>query len=143
MSDFTRVANQLRTIMQDKRQKMSRVVLAGERFAKKEAPVKRGTLRRSITSRVERGGDRGVIGTNLGYARAVHDGSRPHVIKPKRPVKVVNGRKVYPALKTPYGIYRSVRHPGYKGNPFFERTARRLRDVAAAEFGRDIFRGVR
>lgn len=135
MDDFTRVAGQLRNVLKDKRQKMQRVVIAGEGIAKREAPVKRGPLRRSITSRVERNGDRGVIGTNLAYARPVHDGSRPHIIKPKRAKALAWKGALHPV--------RSVRHPGNKANPFFERTARQLQRIAADEFGRDMFRGVR
>lgn len=132
-ADFDRVANKLRKVLNDKRQKMQRVVLAGEAIAKREAPVKTGHLRRTITSRVERGGDRGVIGTNAPHARSVHEGSRPHTIRPRRAK----------ALKTPYGIFKKVKHPGTRANPFLTRTAKKLQRVAAQEFGRNIFAGVK
>lgn len=105
---------------------MTRCVLVVEGVARREAPVKRGTLRRSITSRVEAGGDRGIVGTNLSYARPVHEGSKPHVIRAKpgsalfwrgarHPVKVVN-------------------HPGSKGNPFLVRAA----DMSRADVEREL-----
>lgn len=135
MSTAAQIASQLRNVLKDKTTKMRRVVLVGERFGKQEAPVKKGPLRRSITSRVERGGDRGVIGTNLNYARPVHDGSRPHIIKPTRAKALMWKGALHPM--------KSVRHPGNRPNPFLVRAGRRLQSVAAAEFGRDMFRGVR
>lgn len=127
-ADFIRVARQLTGLMPDvKRPAMSRVVIAGEGIMKHEAPVKRGALRRSITSRVERGGDRGVIGTNINYARAVNDGSRPHIIKPKRAKALFWRGALHPV--------RVVHHPGSKGVQFVERTRDRLRPVAERELG--------
>ncbi len=57
-------------------QLMSKIVLIAERNAKKRTPVRFGTLKRSITSRVEPGGLRGFIGTNVEYAPFVHEGTR-------------------------------------------------------------------
>ncbi|HEU5013955.1 MAG TPA: HK97 gp10 family phage protein [Roseiflexaceae bacterium] len=106
-------------------QAMQRIVLTGEGYAKAEAPVKRGTLRRSITSRVEAGGRRGVIGTNLRYARPVHDGSRAHTIRP------VRARALFwKGAKHPV---RVVHHPGTHANPFFARAMRRLQPDADKE----------
>lgn len=128
MNSPTAVAASLRTYVQrNKQQAMQRTVLAGERFAKQEVPVKQGTLRRSITSRVEQGGDRGVIGTNLKYAEAVHEGTRPHRIAPIRKKALM-----WKGAKHPV---RAVNHPGTKPNKFLERTRERLRAVAEREFG--------
>jgi phage gpG-like protein len=122
--DFHRVARQLDNLVpKNKKDAMQRVVLQGESLMKRETPVKTGALRRSITSRVERGGDRGIIGTNLKYARAVNDGSKPHIIRPKRAK----------ALKTPYGYFKVVRHPGTKARMFVEHTREKLRPVAERE----------
>ena len=50
------------------------------------------------------------VGTNLSYARYVHDGTRPH------PLAARNARALFwPGASHPV---RSVNHPGYKGNPF-------------------------
>lgn len=48
------------------------VTLIAERNVKKRTPVVSGTLRRSITSRVEAAAERGIVGTNLIYARPVN-----------------------------------------------------------------------
>ena len=54
---------------------MSRIVLTVEANSKRVTPVLTGNLKRSITSRVEAAGERGVVGTNASYARFVHDGT--------------------------------------------------------------------
>lgn len=38
-------------------------------------PRKTSTLARSINHRVEKSGERGIVGTNVNYARFVHDGT--------------------------------------------------------------------
>ena len=56
------------------------------------------------------------------YAPMVNDGTRPHIIRPKRAQALrfrVGGRVVYA---------RVVRHPGTKARPFLDRA---LREVAA------------
>lgn len=132
MDDFTRVGNKLAGLMTGStiRQAMQRVVLRGESIVKREAPVASGTLRRSITGRVEAGGRRGRIGTNVRYARAVHEGYGPRIIRPVRAK----------ALKTPYGFFRKVRHPGFTGNPFIKRSRDKLRPIAEQEL-RTFFNG--
>jgi len=99
----------------DKPRVMAKVVTNLERLAKRRAPVKRGTLRRSITHRVEAGGDRGIVGTNLDYAKPVHEGSKPHIIRPKAAkmlrFQTAGGAVVYTKM---------VRHPGTRPNPFLK-----------------------
>jgi len=51
---------------------MNRVVLTVLPFAQRATPVRTGTLRRSETTRVESGGLRGFIGSNLVYAPFIH-----------------------------------------------------------------------
>ena len=89
--------------------------------AKLYAPVKTGYLRNSGTEAVVNDGPHGVLGVvgfTADYAAAVHEGARPHVIKPKTAGGVlafkVDGRLVYA---------KSVRHPGNKGRPFLTRAA--------------------
>ena len=62
------------------RRLLRRITLTVERKAKVRTPVRTGTLRRSITSVVE--GSRGIVGTNVNYARAVHEGARGRRGKP-------------------------------------------------------------
>jgi hypothetical protein len=63
---------------------LSRILLTVEGNVKRSAmmPVRTGTLRRSITHRVERPGERGVVGTNVSYAKAVHVGRGKRKGKP-------------------------------------------------------------
>jgi len=126
MATFDSIAAQLRALVRNsKRDAMQRVVLAGERLVKQEAPVKQGTLRRSIVGRVEAGGDRGVVGTNVRYARAVHDGTRAHTIRPSTKKALYWKGARHPV--------KSVRHPGSKANPFIKRGGDRLRPEAERE----------
>jgi hypothetical protein len=56
------------------------------------------------------GGMYATVGTDLSYARYVHDGTAPHVITAR------NAKALYwTGAKHPV---QSVNHPGYKGNPF-------------------------
>ena len=55
---------------------MQKVTLAALRRAIPRTPWKPGPLRRSEINRVEPGGLRGYIGTNITYAPFVHDGTR-------------------------------------------------------------------
>lgn len=93
--------------------------------AKVLAPVRTGRLRSSIRAEPPRIFSlRGSVkvGSDLEYAAAVNDGSRPHVIR-ARPGKVlrfqVGGQVVFA---------RVVNHPGTKGTHFLDRA---LREVAA------------
>lgn len=127
-ADFTRVAKQLRTLATDNRREgMIRVVVAGSGIMKRHTPVRKGTLRRSVTHRVEQGGNRGVIGTNLKYARAVNDGTPKHIIRPKKAKALYWKGALHPV--------KVVRHPGTKGVQFVEKTRDELRPVAERELG--------
>jgi HK97 gp10 family phage protein len=57
-----------------KRRFLTRVALIVERNTKRDAPVKRGHYRRSITHRVER--DKAFVGTNVNYAPFLEYGTR-------------------------------------------------------------------
>lgn len=93
--------------------------------AKVLVPVRTGRLRSSIRAGQPRFFSlRGQIsvGSDLEYAAFVNDGTRPHVIRPRRAKAlrfVVGGSTVY-AMK--------VNHPGARARPFLDRA---LREVAA------------
>lgn len=55
---------------------MQKVTLSALRRSIPRTPYKFGHLRRSETNRVEAGGLRGYIGSNIKYAPFVHDGTR-------------------------------------------------------------------
>lgn len=92
--------------------------------AKILAPVDTGRLRASI--RVERRrllSLRSVytIGSDVSYAPMVHDGTRPHQIRPKNPGGVLRfrmgGRVVYAKV---------VNHPGTRARPFLDDAVRQI-----------------
>jgi hypothetical protein len=92
--------------------------------AKILAPVDTGRLRASI--RVERRSffglrQRWTIGSDVEYAPMVNDGTRPHLIRPRRAQVLrfkVGGRTVFAKV---------VHHPGTRARPFLDRA---LQDVA-------------
>lgn len=81
-----------------------------ERYIRKEATgTKRhkGEYRKSFKREQETG--QVTIFTDLKWAKFVHDGTRPHIIRPKNRKALSftwNGEKV---------IYKQVKHPGYGG----------------------------
>lgn len=92
--------------------------------AKILAPVDTGRLRASIRIESRRTLTlRSVytIGSDVSYAVMVHDGTRPHKIRPKRPGGVlrfrVGGRIVYA---------KEVNHPGTRARPFLDRAVREI-----------------
>lgn len=94
--------------------------------AKVLAPVDTGRLRASIQGRLGRTWTlrpQFTVFTNVEYAQMVHDGTRPHIIRPRRPGGVlrfqVGGQVVYA---------RVVHHPGTRARPFLDRA---LREVTA------------
>lgn len=68
------------------------------------------------------------IGSDVEYAQMVHDGTRPHIIRPKRAKALrfrIGGRIVYAKV---------VHHPGTKARPFLDRA---MREIAGGK-GYDI-----
>lgn len=130
MSTPEQIADGLRAAADTlRREPMHRAVLLAERAIKHETPVKRGTLRRSITSRVD-SPTRGVVGTNLRYAVYVHEGTRPHVITPVTKRALFWTGAAHPVKR--------VQHPGTRANPFLVRGVERARhdiERALADLG--------
>lgn len=60
----------------ERQELMQKIVFVAQRHSMIRTPVRYGTLRRSETTRVESGGLRGFVGTNIKYAPFVHDGTR-------------------------------------------------------------------
>lgn len=96
--------------------------------ARVDVPVRTGNLGR----RIKEGEIRtvrprvvsGSVGDDAHYAAPVHEGARPHVIRPKRAKALrfeIGGRVVFARL---------VRHPGMRGRPFLRNAGER---VAALE----------
>ena len=89
--------------------------------ASERCNVDNGTLRASL--HVVPGGESFRVGSSLPYARAVHEGSRPH--------RIVASRARVLRFNGAGGVVfrRSVNHPGYRGNAF-------LADAMREEVGR-------
>lgn len=100
--------------------------------AKREAPIATGRLRRSIAYQVA-GDARYVVAPHTDYAVPVHEGSRPHEIRPRR------GRALF--WKGAAHPVKVVNHSGSQANKFMTRavaTSRpQLRHIAA-EAGQTI-----
>lgn len=83
--------------------------------AKEKAPVETANLQGDI--RVLKNATESSLSAVIGntkeasYAKFVHFGTKAYEIKPKK-------KK---ALKTKYGVFKKVNHPGIKANPYFEK----------------------
>jgi HK97 gp10 family phage protein len=98
---------------------------------RKETPRASGLLSRSIYARVS--GLEGAVGPNLDvtpYAIYVHEGTRPHEIRP------VTKKALY--WKGALHPVKRVLHPGTKPNPFVERTAENSREIVNMIFARAL-----
>ena len=92
-----------------------------------DTPVKTGELRASLFSR-QTSPYRMEIGATAPHAIPVHQGTRPHIIRPVRASVLrfeVGGKIVFA---------RMVRHPGTRPNPFVKRTVDRLVEFIRAGF---------
>ena len=99
-------------------------------------PVDTGRLRKSVSVNITGGGAfmQVTVGSDVEYARWVEEGTRPHVIVPRRARALrflVGGRVVFA---------RRVMHPGTQGAAMFregwEAAQPRIRRVFAARLGR-------
>lgn len=115
------LARQLEPILERRMRSLTRHIA---NQARQDTPVKTGNLGRSIREdelrfvgpfRVESG-----VTAHADYAAAVHEGSRPHVIRARNASVLAfkwNGEQVF---------FRSVNHPGVKARPFLLNAARRI-----------------
>lgn len=126
MGTAASVSSSLRTAVSraTARVALQRAALIVEAEAKREAPVKSGLLRRSITNRVV-SDTRAEIGTNAKYAWSVHQGAPPHTIMARKAKALFWKGARHPV--------KSVRHPGNRPNPFMRRAADNSRARVQAE----------
>lgn len=99
-----------------------RVARLVEARAKVLAPVDTGRLRASIrtTRKLTARGPTYQVSTNVEYAPYVENGTRPHIIRPRRAKALafrVGGRLVFAQV---------VHHPGTKAQPFLSRAVREV-----------------
>jgi Bacteriophage HK97-gp10, putative tail-component len=90
--------------------------------AKREAPVKSGRLRRSVSYQAG-GRGRYVVSPAVPYAGMVHSGTRPHTIVPTRKRALFWRGARHPVKR--------VNHPGTRGNPYMTRALERSRPQIA------------
>jgi phage gpG-like protein len=102
---------------------MKRSTFRLEGQAKKETPVKTGTLRRSITSNPVTP-TLGVVGTNVPYAKWVHNGRGPITAGPGKMLRFEIGGTVF---------FRKSVGPA-KANPFMRRAMQSQRGAIRAEW---------
>lgn len=94
-------------------------------------PVDHGNLRAHHKFRVERmpPGARGEVYNDADYAEAVHNGSGPYTIRPKREMSRRNPKRKA-MLKFEVGgrtvFARSVRHPGTRARPWLARAGQEV-----------------
>jgi len=98
--------------------------------AKFTAPVRTGRLQQSIKASradlIAPGHYRAEVSANTRYARYVHEGTRPHIIRARRAPAL---RFYWPRVGRVV-FFKSVHHPGTKPNPFLTRAA----DIVAARY---------
>lgn len=92
--------------------------------ARQDVPVRTGNLGRTIgEGRIGVAGPRTVTGSahaTAHYAAPVHEGARPHIIRPRTAKALrfeIGGRVVFAAM---------VRHPGMRGRPFLRNAGVRV-----------------
>lgn len=94
---------------------LRRGTLKAEELIREEAPKKTGELSRRIRSNITT--YRGTVYPTVKYAIYVHEGTRPHIIRPSAKKALYWEGADHPV--------RMVRHPGTKPNKFVERGADR------------------
>lgn len=135
-----------REVKLTKRQVVLQIAEKLREEARNEAPERTGELKDSII--VEQVGDEEArVGSPLKYSEHVHDGTDPHKIEAG---KKKRGRR-RKALKFSIGaqtfIRKSVKHPGTKPNPFFDRASDKIEgwttDFVAEHIGEAVTRGLK
>ena len=105
-------------------------VMLVNRNAKLETPVRTGTLRRGIKSKISP--FKGTIESTVAYGVYVHEGTGPHIIRP------VNKKALFwKGAKHPVKV---VHHPGTKANPFMKRATEKSRGGVQRIFQKAINR---
>lgn len=126
----------------------------GRAVSKSTLKVKNTSLKEVPTNKQKGGGNlkqsirhiminkfRGEVVAHAKYAAAVHEGTRPHIIRPRR-----IGYKGHPGglydKRTGWGVYNKVNHPGTRPNPFMDRAAQKSQkdiDLYFAQAMNNIF----
>jgi HK97 gp10 family phage protein len=95
-------------------------------------PRRTGKLAQKIESRIEQGGQQGIVAARGRYAHLVHQGTKRHAIKhrKKKALRIRSGGLLF--------IRAQVReHPGQRGQPFLTDALEDSRAQVEAVLGRD------
>ena len=114
-----------RAIRGASRQELTNAGIQVVNRAKILAPVDTGRLRASIQGRFSRSWTlrpQFSVFTDVEYAQMVHDGTRPHIIRPR------NAQALRFRVGNRIVFARVVNHPGTRARPFLDRA---LREVTA------------
>lgn len=105
---------------------VARSTIIAEGQAVQEAPIDSGMLRGRMTRTITP--TRGEVFTTVKYAKAVHEGTRARIIRPRNK-KVLAWKK-----GGQWRFAKQVRHPGTKANPFFTRALQKVAGKIEGEF---------
>lgn len=109
------LAKALKHAKYDRPEVLARILRYLRPIVDRRVPVDSGDLRASHKERRASDGSEGAIYTRSDYAQAVHDGSRPHLIRPRNVsllrFETAGGAVVYTTL---------VRHPGTRPQPYLK-----------------------
>ncbi|WML44087.1 HK97-gp10 family putative phage morphogenesis protein [Neobacillus sp. PS3-40] len=111
---MSRFQDAIEDMKRKRQQTLEEIATFVEAEAKQRAPVLTGDLRRKITHVTEHTDDvsRAKVGTNLEYAQAVEEGSKPHKIHGK------DGKPLRFKIDGHWVTVDEVNHPGTKAQPF-------------------------
>jgi hypothetical protein len=123
----------LRAVGESRQDILRTLQIAAVGFAKQESPRKTSNLSRTIRPGAVTHDDAYIMagGTQrVGYARPVHEGSRPHVILPRRKKALrfaPGGSRLSGSPRTGSKVVfaKRVNHPGNKPNRFLVRGVKR------------------
>ena len=110
-------------------------VISARVRARIDVHTKTGAMLRSL--KVEKLAERhyriSMDDTMAPHAKFVHDGTRPHLIKPK------NKRMLrWPGGGSGFVFAKSVNHPGYRGDPWFDQIAPEVQPLINAAISRKL-----
>jgi len=108
-----------------KRKMLTATAIIIQWVAKKEAPVDKWILRKSIQYTIYP--NHWLVYSPLSYAVFVHEGTKPHIIR------AVKKKSLYREKAWVGYFAKSVKHPWTKANPFFTRAVEQTKDKVIAK----------
>ena len=97
--------------------------------AKREVPVDKGILKNSIDAVIVNKELTGQVIVKRNYGIFVHEGTKPHIIRPVRKKVLAWRVRTQGKLGKDYVFAKVVNHPGTKPNPFLLRAVNKQRPI--------------